>query len=93
MQDSRVADRERQRRWRAAQRARQGETASREKGRVTTSCHAPASDARYADLQDKLHESLDRAVEVSRAGLHRLVAKILGDLARSAAATGTDGRP
>ena len=60
---------------------------------VATGCHAPASDPRYADLRDKLRESVDQAVELSRAALLRLVPRILGDLVRSAAVPGTEARP
>lgn len=92
VQEARVAERERQRRWRAGQRGRQ-ETESEEKRSVTTGCHAPACDPKYAGLRDKMRESVDRAVELSRAALHRLMPQILEDLARSVAATGTEGRP
>lgn len=91
LQDARVADRERQQRWRAEQRARQASGAQQRL--VTTGCHAPASDPRYADLQDKLRESVDRAVELSRAALHRMVPRILGDLVRSVPAPGTETGP
>ena len=92
MQNSRVAERERQRRWRSAQRASKG-SKNGETERVTVTGHAPASDAKYADLQDKVRESVDRAIDLSRAALHRLVPRILGDLARSAATSGTEVRP
>ena len=92
VQNSRVAERERQRRWRAAQRASKG-SKNGETERVTAACHAPASDAKYADLQDKVRESVDRAIDLSRAALHRLVRRILDDLARSAATSGTEVRP
>lgn len=87
-----MAERERQRRCRAAQRTHKqpGSGASEQ---VTAACHAPASDPRYADLQDKVRESVDRAVELSRAALYRLVPRILGDLARSAVAAGSEARP
>jgi hypothetical protein len=60
---------------------------------VTAPCHAPASDEDYAELQEKVRESVDRAVELSRAALYRLVPKIFGDFARSAAAARTEAGP
>jgi hypothetical protein len=39
----------------------------------------------YAELQEKLRQSVDTAMELSRAALLRVVPRILGDLARSAA--------
>jgi hypothetical protein len=92
VQDARVAERERQRRCRAARRERQAEK-SAEGGRVTGSCHALASDAKYAELHDKVRESVDRAVALSRAALYRLVPRILADFARSEAAVRTEAGP
>lgn len=57
---------------------------------MTAACHAPACDAKYVDFQEKLRESVDRAVELSRAALYRLVPRILGDFARSAATIRTE---
>ena len=87
-----MAERERQRRWRAAKRQRQGEKGA-EGGSVTAPCHAPTSDEKYVELQDKMRESVDRAVELSRAALYRLVPRILGDFARSGAAARPEGGP
>ncbi len=91
-QAARGAERERQRRWRAAQRANpQVRDAAR--GHVTAICHAPASDSRYAEWQEKVRETVDRVVDLSRATLYRLVPRILGDLARSEIAARTEGGP
>lgn len=87
-----MAERERQRRWRAARRERQAEKGA-ESGSVTAPCHAPASDAKYVELQDKMRESVDRAVELSRAALYRLMPRILGDFARKVAAARPEGGP
>jgi hypothetical protein len=61
-----------------------------EKGRARGPCHAPASDDKYAELQDKVRESVDRAMELSRAALYRMMTKILGDFTRFATAGRTE---
>jgi hypothetical protein len=52
--------------------------------------HAPPSAAIYAELREKLRQSVDTAMELSRAALLRVVQRILGDLARSAAVARTE---
>jgi hypothetical protein len=61
-----------------------------EKGHARAPCHAPVSDDKYAELQDKVRESVDRAMELSRAALYRLVPKIFGDFTRFAATGRTE---
>jgi hypothetical protein len=76
VQDYRVEERERQRRSRAQRQAEAAKTQAT--GRP---CHAPASDGKSAELAEKVLESWDRAVAMSRASLERRMARILRDLA------------
>lgn len=89
VQEARVAERERQRRRRAALRA-QRQRAGGGESPATVTRHAPPSAAMYAELQEKLRQSVDTAMELSRAALLRVVQRILGDIARSAAAARTE---
>jgi hypothetical protein len=72
VQDYRVDERERQRRCRARRRG---------SGAGPPGCHAPASASKSADLLEKVLESWDRAVAMSRASLERRMLAILRDLA------------
>ena len=77
MQDYRVDERERQRQCR--ERRRRATTAPAATG--PPGCHAPASASNCADLVEKMLESWDRAVAMSRASLERRMPMILRDLA------------
>jgi hypothetical protein len=61
--------------YRAAERVRQG--VHREKQLDASGCHAPASAAIPTELQDKVHQIVDEAARVSRAGFDRGVREIL----------------
>jgi len=72
VQDYRVDERERQRRSRARRRAEAAKSPP-----TGPPCHAPASDAKSAELAEKVLESWDRAVTLSRASLERRMPAIL----------------
>jgi len=91
-QSARVAERERQRWWRAGRRAR-GPDESGAKGPAPTACHAPTSDAISAELQQKMRESVDRAFDLSRAAILRCLPKILGNFAQFETKRGTESGP
>lgn len=67
------------------ERARQ--QASRARSLAATSgCHEQASDEKRSGLMEKVLESFDSTIAMSRAGLHRKLGAILRGSARSAAA-------
>jgi hypothetical protein len=89
--DARVDERERQRRCRAKRQAAcgppsggDGQQAGRQEDAadtpVTGGCHAPASGRIGAELHEKVLESWDRAVALSRASLQRRMEGILRGL-------------
>lgn len=77
MQDYRVDERERQRRCRERRRGAERAPA----GTGPPVCHAPPSAPKPADFAEKMLESWDRAVAMSRASLVRGMPAILRDLA------------
>jgi hypothetical protein len=75
VQDARVDERVRQQ-------------ASRARGAATTSgCHEQASGEKRSGLMEKVLESFDSTIAMSRAGLHRKLGAILRRSARSSAAS------
>lgn len=82
MQDYRVDERERQRRYRER---------AREEGVLAVTCHAPASPDNARDLLVKVLESVDKAAALSRASLRRRIPVILRGLTLSPRTEGASG--
>jgi hypothetical protein len=80
--------------YRAAERARQGVHREKQQEQLGGSgCHAPASAAIPLELRDKVHQIVDEAARLSRAGFDRGVREILRELGETWAITGRRHAP
>lgn len=79
---------------RAAERARQSVHREKQQTRMDPSgCHAPASAAIRLELRDKVHQIVDEAARLSRAGFDRGVREILKEFGETWAIAGRRHAP